>query len=229
MSETDYSSDYLKPLEAVLEPDRRNAGEYPSFLGGGPRKIDSFHENISQYELIDLVPQDVRVQFETAKNLYLYSWFVYRFFNVADHLAYNTLEFGLRELFKDCLPDKYKDRFGNSSLKKLLSYAIDSGYIKNDDFETHRHNTWRRAKSRYEFEKIQEMKEKELTEISWDESEVEIRPEDHAEYLEILLESLPFLRNKYAHGSGTLYPSVLGTFQLVSEMLNSAYQRKAGL
>jgi len=197
----------------------------PSFLGGGERKVDYFHERISKYELDEAIPVEIRVQFETAKNLYLYSWFVFRFFNVAEHQAYITLELGLKELFKDELPDKYKDRFGNTSMKRLLQYAVDMEYIQNSDFTTQQERSYSRAKARYELEKSTEMAEKGLSEIVIDHSEVEVLPCDNVEYLEILLNAIPRLRNHYAHGATSLYESVLNTFEIVSELLNAAYGR----
>jgi len=226
MSETDYSCDFMKPLDLVCEADPRNAGTYPDFMGGGQRKIDYFHEKISNFKLIDEIPVDVRIKFETAKNLYIYSWFVYRFFNIAEQQAFTCLEFGLREFFKDEIPNEYKNRYGDIYLGKLLKYTVDIEYIKNDDFEIHRHKTWLSAKQRYESEKLMEMHEKGLGEIILDESEVQIKPEDHSDYLAILLRNLPYLRNSYAHGSSMLHNNVLSTFQLVSEILNSTYQRK---
>jgi len=176
MSDTDYRCDFLKPLDSIGEPDPRNAGQIPDFLGGGERKVDSFHERISKYVLDKPIPVEIRVQFETAKNLYLYSWFVFRFFNVAEHQAYITLELGLKDLFKDELPDKYKDRFGNTSMKKLLQYAVDMEYIQNSDFTIQQRRSYRRAKARYEQEKIAEMDEKGLSKIVLDDSEVEVLP-----------------------------------------------------
>jgi len=228
MTETDHRCDFLKPLDSIGEPDTRNAGQMPSFLGGGERKVNYFHERISKYELDADISVEIRVQFETAKNLYLYSWFVFRFFNVAEHQAYITLELGLKELFKDELPDKYKDRFGNTSMKKLLQYAVDMEYIQNGDFTIQKCRSYSRAKARYEQGKIAEMDEKGLSEIVLDDSEIEVLPSDNVEYLEILLKTIPQLRNHYAHGSTSLSESVLHAFEIVSELLNAAYGRVLG-
>jgi len=228
VTEIDYRCDFLKPLDSIGEPDPRNAGQIPSFLGGGERKVDYFHKRISKYELDEVIPVEIRVQFETAKNLYLYSWFVFRFFNVAEHQAYITLELGLKELFEDELPDKYKDRFGNTSMKKLLQYAVEMEYIQNGDFTTQQCLSYNRAKTRYKHEKIAEMDEKGLSEVVLNDSELEILPCDNVEYLEILLKTIPQLRNHYAHGSTSLSESVLHTFEIVFELLNAAYGRVLG-
>lgn len=42
-------------------------------------------------------------------------------------------------------------------------------------------------------------------------------------YLPILLEALPGIRNTYAHGSNMLHNQVLGTLELVCEILNQIF------
>lgn len=55
------------------------------------------HEEISAYALHTGVPQEIVLQFETARNVYLYAWFIYRFYPVAEHQALACLELALRE------------------------------------------------------------------------------------------------------------------------------------
>ena len=43
-------------------------------------------------------------------------------------------------------------------------------------------------------------------------------------YLPILLEALPEIWNSYAHGSTRLHSQVLGTIELVGEILNQLFQ-----
>jgi len=66
--------------------------------GGWVRSItqQDRHEFIAAYDLNPAVPEDIRVQFDTARNLYLYAWNVYRFHVVAEHQALSTLELALR-------------------------------------------------------------------------------------------------------------------------------------
>ncbi len=42
-------------------------------------------------------------------------------------------------------------------------------------------------------------------------------------YINDLIEMLPELRNKYAHGSKMLHNQVLGTIQMVAEIINQIY------
>ena len=81
--------DPLRPLGDVTEPDPREASLATSLAG--------LHANISTLVLHENVPVGVRQLFETAKNARLYTYFVYRFHQVAEMLAYQTLERALRE------------------------------------------------------------------------------------------------------------------------------------
>lgn len=81
---------------------------------------------------------------------------------------------------------------------------------------------------RQEYESFQEMHRLGLTEMEIDESNVEIKEEDKAvDYVGILLESIPKQRNHYAHGSKMLHKTVLGTFRIVSEIINAVYATNA--
>jgi len=49
-------------------------------------------------------------------------------------------------------------------------------------------------------------------------------PEGYAhDSLKIFAETLPFFRNTYAHGSSILHPTVLGTFEIVTDLVNQLY------
>ena len=81
--------------------------------------------------------------------------------------------------------------------------------------------TWVRAKERHVIESIKEIQRLGLDQMEIDESRIEMAAQDHArDYLATLLESISFLRNHSAHGSTSLHNQVLGTFQVVSEIIN---------
>ena len=131
----------------------------------------------------DAVPEKIRILFDTARNLYLYSWFVYRFYNVAEQQVFGCLEMAIRERLKDemPLPEKYwpkKRQERPPSLKAMLHYVIDRGYIQNVGFRTWRDRGIARARQRYETERMQEMREKGLESIKIDYSEVVVTDED---------------------------------------------------
>jgi hypothetical protein len=106
------------------------------------------------------VPREIVVKFETAKNLNLFSWFVYRFHSAARSHVYECLELvALRMRFKDELyvheeqkrcarheqeakshlfkAKPYKPMTRESyrpTLHPLLRYAIEVGALKNENF-----------------------------------------------------------------------------------------------
>ena len=74
------------------------------------------------------------------------------------------------------------------------------------------------------YEKGDEMQEKGLDRIEMDYSEVEVTDIDkNLGYINDLIEMLPKLRNHYAHGTKMLHNRVLGTIQVVSEIINQIY------
>lgn len=60
--------------------------------------------------------------------------------------------------------------------------------------------------------------------IEWDEAQVLPLPSDYRDdWMSILAEGLPHIRNSLAHGSQMLHPSVLGTFTHVADLVNQLY------
>lgn len=114
--------DPLKPLDEICEPDMRQK----FFRGDG---LDRNHAELSGIVLSKKVPVDVRQLFETGKNLSLYSWFVYRFHQVSELVAYSALEMALRLRY-----EKESGKTARVSLKKLLEYAQKENWINNEEF-----------------------------------------------------------------------------------------------
>ena len=195
-------------------------------------QIDQY-DAVSSYRLLEAVPKNVRILFETARNLYLYAWFVYSFYNVAEQQVFACLEMALRERLREKfpLPEPYwpkKRKKQAPSIKPMLCYVIDRGYIRNEGFRTWRERGEIRARQRYETEKMKEMDEKDLESIELDYSEVIITDLDQEEYdyLQVLLKYIPDARNDYAHGSGLLHNRVLHSFEVVSELINQLFTDK---
>jgi len=226
MSDLPKNPDYLKSAEELCAPDPRShlVGRIES---SGFRKttIDDHHRDVAQFELSLVVPEGIRIHFETAKNLYLYAWLVYRFYPVAEHHALASLELGLRERFKLGIPKKYWSIAGREpTLKPLLRYAIDINMIRNQGFRRWNERVLERAKHRYDQECLSELIERNLDQIELDYNQVAPNDEDREwDYLPILLEVLPEIRNGYAHGSTMLHNQVLGTLELVCEILNQLF------
>lgn len=188
------------------------------------------YESVAAYTLSDTVPEDVRILFDTARNLYLYAWFVYRFYNVAERQVFACLEMALRERLKDelPLPEAYWPKMRRDqppSLRPMLRYVIDKDYIRNEGFRTWRDRGIIRSRQRYELETLQGMREKGLDSIELDYSKVVVTDQDREDYdyLKVLLKYIPSTRNEYAHGSSMLHNQVLHSFEVVSELVNQLF------
>lgn len=223
-----YNPDFLKNPEDILKPDPRwNAfSRWDNDLNAfrDPTVEDQWL-NISQYTFSESVPEKIRIQFETAKNLYLYAWHVYRFYPVAEHHALICIELALRERFEKEIPKKrYYPRSKHPMLKALLKYAFDEGYLINENFKMWNQHVDFQARQRYQREKLQELIDSGEDELEYDDLAYEIKDEDRDwDYVEHLVESLPFLRNNYAHGNTSLQKQVLISFQIASEIVNQVY------
>jgi len=79
--------DPLKSLVEVMHPDPRRS----NIVG----TLQDEHDDLASIRLNDGVPLVVAQLFETAKNVSLYSWFVYRFHPVSELVAFSALELAL--------------------------------------------------------------------------------------------------------------------------------------
>lgn len=185
MDEPDFEG--FRALEYIFTPDARNSGFVRIAEDGVlPFGLENHHQNISKIELNELVSRDVRNHFNNAKNLVLYSWFVYRFGSVAEHHAFVSFEFALRERLKGT----FKDPSNPPGFKGLLQMAVDKGLLKNEKFTKWHIQVQQR--------KFQNQENKEMAEFIG----YEYKPilED-VDYLAIMMESFPNIRNFYTHGT----------------------------
>jgi hypothetical protein len=89
----------LKKLEDICQPDERNQNRVDIDHSTGAvtqTSIESIYAVVEGIRLNDKVPDDVRSCFEVARNLALYSWFVYSFQEVAAMQALAALEMAAR-------------------------------------------------------------------------------------------------------------------------------------
>jgi hypothetical protein len=89
----------LKRLEDICQPDERwlNRVDIDHSTGAvTPTTVESIYTLVEEIELSANVPDDVRSHFEIARNLAVYSWFVYSFSVVAAMQALASLEMTVR-------------------------------------------------------------------------------------------------------------------------------------
>ena len=228
MEKPDFRGEYLRQPKDVHFPDPRSTSvKYDAAIGKmRPFTLEDHYRAVCDLTTHPGVPERIKIQFETAKNLYLYAWHVYRFLAVAEHHSLACLELALRERFGEDLPKKYVGRGGRPTLRPLLRYARDNGFIKNEGFARWHKRAQRMAEHRYSSEKSAEMHAKGLNSISLDYSEVVVIDEDRRwDLIQILIDTLPLTRNDYAHGSGSISNQVRGTLELVVEIINQIFAR----
>jgi hypothetical protein len=222
--EIDHECEALRTPEIVCQPDPRSPQE--DFFTREALTITYQHEKIAGIALHDGVPRNIWTQFETARNLYLYAWYVYRFYPVAEHQAYACLELALRERYEAEVTavSNTKAKKTLQGLQSLLEYAIKQGHLKNEGFSLWRQHAEMRARERTQQELWEKARQEGRTEMTFDPDDYKITDVDrNHDYLEAILTSIPALRNDYAHGSNTLRSSVLGKIKLVSEIINQIY------
>jgi hypothetical protein len=196
--------DHLRPPDGVHDPDPRTGGlVILGPTGFRARTIHDQHDAVASITLHDGVPEDIKIQFETSRNLFLYAWFVYRFYPVVRIHAYACLEFALRERFGDELFEatereqrsKYERALKSRpksakqpkaierskfrpGLKQLLNYAVESGHLINENFSAWRTRAEARARSRSIIESIEFMKRNNVSTLPLDNSELNIVESD---------------------------------------------------
>lgn len=166
--------------------------------------IEDHWRGIAALALHEAVPNVIRVHFETARNLVLYSWFVYRFQQVAEMHAYASVEYALRQ--RAGLPLRGR----KPNLRVLLGRAVAEGWIRDEGFRRFREVAARRA----EYEEMEAI----VTESELDPNRAEAWC-----YVRVLANVLPEFRNNLAHGSAMLAPSGKRTLALCCDLINQLF------
>ncbi len=207
--------DPLKSLAEIHSPDPRR-----ECLVG---TLADEHEALSTICLHDGVPEPVAQLFETAKNVSLYSWFVYRFHPVSESVAFATLELALnlRKTGLSLLPDDYR----SPGLRNLLREAVKKGWIRDQEFPSRSAYAQHAA----HLAVIAKMIEAGTPNVALR----DVIPGDMEQGLETvsltkyILALWPNVRNAMAHGSPRLAPTSRRTLRLVAEAINQMFQRSS--
>ena len=189
---------------------------------------DDRYAAIHRLELHASVPLDIRVQFDTARNCYLYAWFVYRFHVVAEQHALGTLEFALRTALESRSLISQRTKSGVArevrGLKNLLVLAAKHGLISNDRLPFRIQWASVMARQRSDFDPVRFMSEHNIdTMVVPDAPPVPTPEEINFDWIRSFCETLPQIRNNYAHGGHSLHAGVLRTFQVVWSLVNQLF------
>lgn len=113
------SPEYFRTPDNVMLPDRRCKHI----------TIEQIYPELQALTLDQDPPAALTIEFETIKNLYLYTWFVYEFMHIADRQALLLLEKALKIRCAELtIPSKQKD-----GLWKLLLKAEQHDLIGSED------------------------------------------------------------------------------------------------
>jgi hypothetical protein len=223
-------SDRLRSPQTALLPDARTDSMAAIRSDGSISKITlaDRYDEIREFMLVASVPRDIRVHFETAKNLYLYTWFVYRFYPVAEKHALATLEFALRERLALLYPAQYgPDVEWVPGLAKMLKRARDDRLISNQGLRASHRWALQRARARVSDEASRKLIESGAEFVEFDPDCAVPEEQDYSQdALAIFIETLPEIRNTYAHGSSMLHSMVWGTFEIVTDLVNELFANK---
>jgi len=176
--------------------------------------LEKQYEMVSRYcSLHDGVPESVRSYFNMVVTLYLYGWLYYPFYTLAAFLSTFVVEMALRERF----PAKKLNKRGRDSrfLGDLLREANDAGLLRDEGFPSLER---RRANA-------EEMRQ-EMAEILGRDPE----PEPEVPYLDVLIRTLPYLRNRFAHPDiHTILPPgpALDSLIVAAEIINQLWPKPA--
>jgi hypothetical protein len=203
--------DPLRPISDVYRPDPRRL----NIVG----TLGDEYEDLASIHLNEGVPAIAAQLFETAKNVSLYSWFVFRFHPVAESVAFSALELALnlRKSGLTLLPHDFR----SEGLSKLLREAVESGLIRESEFASrpsfaaHTARMMLIARLIAEGRDYMEIPEPTEDEISLASSEVSLTKH--------LIGLWPEVRNALAHGSPRLTPNSRQTLRLVSEAINQLF------
>lgn len=197
--------DLLRDLERVMTPDPRylSRSVLDPKVGARQMTLEDHWRDIEAINLHERVPRSVRVHFDTARNLLLHSWFVYRFHPVAEMHAFSSVEYALNR------------RAGTpphaigAGFKDLLKRAVAEGWIRDDGFQHY---------SKVATRRMEDVRAAMLASEDETGATLQLRS-----YVETMVESLPFLRNELAHGSARLSPSGKATLALCCDLINQLF------
>jgi hypothetical protein len=196
------SLDSLKPLEDVLIADAR--------WGYFGRSLEGHHGLVASIMLNDRVPEDVRQQYENARNAWLCSFFAYRLLSV----AFLTLLVACESAIRACAAAEGYQKHALERLVTLLKHVLSERWVLDDGFSAASDREQQRDDQRRLLMLIGE------ADIgSW------FGPADDQEHSRALVDALRHLRNSLAHGETLLKHNLSHEFQAVADFINQLFPR----
>ena len=161
--------------------------------------LREIYDGVATITVEATLPDEVATQFETARDLFVYTWFAFDFFVPAQLQALATLELALRHRFK--VPPTAKDR----GLARLLKRALSEGVLTEADL-------------------AEAGVPDPLTKKDWEQSAAHggtLRA--WTTYAERAVSFLSGFRNELGHGNRLMLPSSLVVLRVVASLLNRLF------
>ena len=95
-SKFDLKPDPILPMSEITKMDK-TLSAFSRFAEGDG--VEELQKNICSIQLIPGVPEDVKRVFQHSKDLYIYGFFRYNFFTIAQHYAYLALESAIKNRY----------------------------------------------------------------------------------------------------------------------------------
>ncbi len=160
--------------------------------------LEDYHRMADSIKLHSGVPKDVRSQFETARNLIVYSWFYYPFNVTAQLQAITCVELSLK-IKDDC---RFVLKGRPQGLKELLKKAVKESWITDNGFTD-----------------VREIKNPNTSKVMFRKLNGEIVPS----YCETVVEDLPQIRNYLMHGENFLHGRGVDWVDKCAEIINQLF------
>lgn len=163
---------------------------------------------ISNIQLNDSVPEEVRQHYENARNAWLYSFFAYRLLTVALTTVHTACEAAVRARAKqESLPG-----WDKKPLFLLLDKAISNRWIVDSGFAiaAHRAGAWVVERDM-------------LLAIGAADIGPYVKPTDDQDRAKKVVDAVRELRNSLAHGEPLLTHNVAPAFRAVADLINQLF------
>lgn len=186
----------IKAERQFLEPDPRSTNLAPP--------LESLYGLVEYFRLHGGVPESVRSYMNSVVTLWLYGWLYYPFYQHAIFLSTTAVEMALQERFP-------KKRRSEKGLRKLLRAAKEADLLRDEGFPS--------LKQRRETEAM--LSEQIAAAMGRTPEKLPDIP-----YVDVLIESLPNIRNKFAHPEmHSIVPPAMAVDSLIvaAEIINQLW------
>lgn len=137
----DYNTIYGLSLDPILQLEELVKGSEGNSLFN--LNLEKIQTATAELQLIPMVPDEIKQVFTRAKDLFIFGYFRYEFFTIAEHYAYLALEAAIKIRYVKCLgdlitlTDSKNDKLKHE-IKNPTYYSIEEFCRNNKDWNIYR-------------------------------------------------------------------------------------------